>query len=448
MEPVERAIDVGLSPLRFAAELAWPFGLLRRGEVAAAERELARAAEAEASEGAAAVAVLAERASPRDPALRAGRRFVPAEVMERATRDECWVTLRQADGVTRGAPVVCGDAFVGRVVEHAPGSRRARVQLVTEGTFRVGAEVLGETREAASGEADAAAVAAGDPVYLTVGGLRAPRRRSDLLAVRLAVHQPSSSALEGGLARVHELFADADDSAALAEGFRLGEVRREGERGQFWIEPELDYLDGLVQLAIVVPAAEAESPPAPPAPVLADGRWLATHALTFGDPSPWRSTLKVPLGRGAGVVEGAAVTGAGARLVGRVSRAGNATSDVELLTDPGFTCVAIARLEDESEPRILGRITALGRGERGTVRLRWSVRQPFDANASTGGEARARLFTGSGEPGLPGGLVLGTALLPRTAAAGEERELLLDPGVDPLDVRALFVRCEAEGLAP
>jgi hypothetical protein len=312
----------------------------------------------------------------------------------------------------------------------------------------VGAEVRGEAGERAAGEADA--VAAGEPVYLTVGGLRAPRRRGEPLAVRLAVHQPSSNTLAGGLARVHELFADADDSAALAEGFRLGEVRRDGERGQLWIEPELDYLDGLVQLAIVVPAVESEAPDTPPRPVLADGRWLATHALTFGDPSPWRSTLKVPLGRGAGVTEGAAVTGSGARLVGRVARAGNATSDVELLTDPGFTCVAIARLEGETEPRILGRITALGRGDRGTIRLRWWVRQPFQSagGSAAGGPVRARLFTGSGEPGLPGGLVLGTVLLPRSAAAGEERELELDPGVDPLDVRALFVRCETEGARP
>jgi len=225
-------------------------------------------------------------------------------------------------------------------------------------------------------------------------------------------------------------------------------VPRAGQRGSSWIGPELDYLDGLVQLAIVLPAAPVEAAAVPPAPALADGSWLATHALTFGDPSPWRSTLKIPLGHRAGLQAGAAVTGTGARLVGRVSRAGKGTSDVELVTDPGFTCVAIARLEGETEPRILGRITALGRGKGGTIRLRWCVRQPFQS-ASAGEEAvHARLFTGSGEPGLPGGLVLGTALLPRSAAVGEEHELALDPGVDPLDVRALFVRCEAEGVRP
>ena len=442
--PLERALDVALSPLRLAAELAWPFGLLRRGAVAAAERALARTAHAEAREGAAALAVLAARTSPRDPALRTRRRFVPAEVIARPNRDECWVALRDPAGVARGAPVVCGEAFVGRVIECASSAARARVQLVTDGSFRVGAQVRLGGGEGAGSEAEA--VSDGEPVYLTVGGLCAPRRRDEARAVRLAVHQPSSNALAGGLARVHELFADADDFAALAEGFRLGEVRREGERGPFWIEPELDYLDGLQQLAIVVPADALEAPAATPAPALADGRWLATRALTFGDPSPWRSTLKIPLGRSAGVLEGAAVTGTGARLVGRVSRAGSATSDVELVTDPGFTCIAIACLEGESEPRVLGRIAALGRGPGGTIRLRWWVRQPLELE----GEAlrRARLFTGSGEPGLPGGLVLGSLLLPRSAAAGEVRELELDPLVDPLDVRTLFVRCEARGRTP
>jgi hypothetical protein len=354
--------------------------------------------------------------------------------------------LRAEAGVAPGAPVVCGDVFVGRVVERASGASRARVQLVTEASFRVGAQVHTSASEP---EAGAGATAGGEPVYLTVGGLRTSRRRGEPRVVRLAVHQPSSDALAGGLARVHELFADAEDFAALAEGFRLGTVRREGERGAFWIEPELDYLDGLLLLAIVVPAAETgpTAPPAPSALAQADGRWVATRALTFGDPSPWRSTIKIPLGRRAGVRAGSAVTGPGARLVGRVARAASHTADVALLTDAGFTCVAIAEVEGEREPRILGRITTLGRGADGTIRLRWSVRQPL-ASTSTGAALRARIFTGSGEPGLPGGLVLGSALLPPSAEAGEERELALDPGVEPLDVRALFVRCEAEDARP
>ena len=54
----------------------------------------------------------------------------------------------------------------------------------------------------------------------------------------------------------------------------------------------------------------------------------------------------------------------------------------------------------------------------------------------------------SQEPGLPGGLFLGTTVLSGSVPAGEERELRLDPGVDPADVRTLFVRRENDGEAP
>jgi hypothetical protein len=73
------------------------------------------------------------------------------------------------------------------------------------------------------------------------------------------------------------------------------------------------------------------------------------------------------------------------------------------------------------------------------VRFRWSVRVPLTLSGE-GGDVRARLFTGSGEPGLPGGLFLGEAVLPRRAAAGEERELVLLCSVDPGDLRTVFVR--------
>jgi hypothetical protein len=148
------------------------------------------------------------------------------------------------------------------------------------------------------------------------------------------------------------------------------------------------------------------------------------------------------------VLPGAAVTGTGARLVGRVCRAGSTTSDVELLSDPGFTCVVIARLEGETEPRVLGRIASLGRAADGTIRLRWWARQGLELATNGTGRTGARLFSGSGEPGLPGGLFLGTTVLSGSVPAGEERELRLDPGVDPADVRTLFVRRENDGEAP
>jgi hypothetical protein len=317
-----------------------------------------------------------------------------------------------------------------------PGARTlVRVQLVTAASFRVGAEVRGE-----------------DPVYLTVGGVRVQGRGPRTRVVRLAAHQPSSSEVSGGLVGVHNHFADADDSAGLAEGFRLGELRREGERDPPWVEPELDYLDGLFQLAIVVSESAADPLGARATHALEDGLWLRTRALTYGDPAPWRSTLKVPLGKEQGLRAGAAVTGAGARLVGRVIRAGLASSDVALLADPGVNLAAIARVEGDDEPFILGRLASLGRGADGGIRMRWWVRVPLDVGAQAGRDTaadegvRARLFTGSGDPGLPGGLFLGTTVLPRSVRAGEEHELLVDPGLDPADVRTLFVRrASAEG---
>jgi hypothetical protein len=398
---------------------------------------------------AALLASLAARALPRDAALRAGRDFVPAEVVARPSKDECWLAVPELRGIALGAPVVCGDAYVGRVVELAPPAASARtgahirVQLVTAESFRVGAEVRGT-----------------EPIYLTAGGVRVTPRGRAARSLRLAAHQPSSDAsdapdaLRGGIARVHELFADADASAILAEGFRLGALRRDGERDPWWIEPELDYLDGLFLLAVVVPprSDDASGGAVAAAPsALADGGWLATRALTHGDPAPWRSTLKLPLGRADGLRAGAAVTGTGARLLGRVLRAGRATSDVALLADPGFSLPVVARFEGDDEPYVLGRVTALGRGEGTDVRMRWWVRVTLEVEhlagaVDTDGMLRARLYSGSGDPGLPGGLFLGRARLPRAARAGEEHEILLEPRVDPLDVRSLFVRAAGEGL--
>lgn len=425
VEPLERGLSAALAPLRWAARLGAPFELLASRRVEAAERELARLGADEAAEGARALARLAERALPLDSALHAGRRFVPAEVVGRARKDECWLALPALEGVALGAPVVCGDAYVGRVVELRParaGERaHVRIELVTGAEFRVGAEVRrGEER-----------------VFLTVGGLAA-RRPGEPRTVRLAAHQPSDPALAEGVARVHELFPDAQPCSPLAEGFRLGVLRREGERGAAWLEPELDYLDGLYQVAIVVEAQSGVGTRSPFEPALEDGRWLATRASTALEPAAWRRTLRLPLGRADGVAPGAAVTGFGARLIGRIDRAELATSAVALLTDPGCTLVALALDPADGEPHVLGRLTSLGAAEHG-VRFRWSVRVPL-ALAGAAGEVRARLFTGSGEPGLPGGLFLGEALLPQRAAAGEERELVLLTSVDPADLRTVFVR--------
>ncbi len=434
LAPLERALGVLLAPLRFAAELAAPLELLQLGAVSAAEEELARGARSEAEEGERTLAALAARAMPADPVLLAERRFVHGEVVERASGkpDRCRVSVRDLRGVEPGSPVACGDTYVGRVAEterqgYATGGS-AWIELVTGRDFRVGARLL---------DGERGALAADEEIFFTVGGLVAERSRP---LVRLAVHQPSSSMPEGGVARVHELFAEEGEQAELAEGFLLGTVR--SSHGSSWIEPVLDYQDGLFQVVIVTRAAPELSEVPPFEPALRDSSWLATRALTLGDPGPWRSTLKIPAGSREGVREGAAVTGIGGRLVGRVARVGLFASDVALLGDPGFTLTAIARLEGESETRILGRLVSGGRAADGALRFRWSVRLPLHAGEAneTRETVLAWLYSGSGAPGLPAGLYLGETRLPSSASPGEELELELRTPVEPSDVRQLFVR--------
>ena len=447
LEPVGRALDVALVPLQLLAGLASPLRLAFGRRVAAAERTLANAAESEADESERMLSALARNALPLDPALAAGRRAIHAEVIGRPqNKDRLLVALPDARGVAPGCPVACGDVYVGRVVEldeDADGEgASAVVELVTGSSFRVGArlervgdELVGP-RESASERSE---------ISLIVGGLIAtPRSASGERAVRLAVHRPSETLASGGIARVHERFAEIDPYGPLAEGLLLGEVHVEGTKRSAWIEPELDYLDGLFQVAILCPE-DRTLPLAPPFErALTDSNWLRTGPWSPGDPAPWRATIKIPRGRAHGVHEGAAVTGIGARLLGRVTRERLLDSDVSALADPGFSLTAVAQIQGEEEPRVLGRLVSEGRteGSASAILFRWIVRIGLEDCAAAGeaGSVRALLFSGSGDPGLPAGLLIGEAALPLDAKSGEERTIELEAPVEPRDVSALFVR--------
>jgi hypothetical protein len=444
---VQRGLELLLAPLRFAAELSSPFALLRAGSVRAAERELARSAGAEAADGARILAALAARALPREPELAAGRRFVPGEVLERlpGNQDRLLVGVRALQGIEPGSPVACGDAYVGRVLECHPAGESGGtlvVEIVTAASFRVGAVVPPAEPAPAPLTAGSPPVRAGllsltaEPTFLTAGGLFAARQR---LPVRLAVHQPSSSRLDGALARVHELFAEEGEHATLAQGFRLGTVRAEKEHGPWWIEPELDFQDGLFQVVVVTRPDPAWPDALLPEAPLADERWLPARPLTPGDPAPWRSTAKLPVGRLHGVSPGAAVSAVGGRLLGRVVSLGPLHADVAWLADPRFTLTAVAEVTGEAGPRILGRLASAGHGHDGRILLSWSVSLDHEL-PGTGERVPARLYSGSGDTGLPAGLYLGVVDLPRRATAGQELWLELSPGVDPEAVRTLFVR--------
>ena len=451
---LDRALDTLLVPARFVGELATPLAVIFQNRVAAAEAALKQSAPRELEENARVLAGLSRAAEPSGRAFLQSRRIVHAEVSGRVSgnRDSIELRLHQAGarkaaadptwGILPGFPVASGDAYVGRVSEVYAGGR-VEVDLVTGSDFHVGAAVI--TPE-------------GNEVRMTVGGVRKlPRQRGGgALDIQLVIHQPSDRELEFGLARVDELFDDAEPFGWLSEGLRLGEVRRDQQSDTWSILPELDYLDGLYQVVILAPPDPAHGVTPPVEPVVYDGQWLAARPLGVGDPSPWRSSRKIAAGRSHGVRAGAAVSAIGARLVGRVQRAGLFTSDVSLLDDPGFSVVAVALVEGEEEPRVLGRLVSQGRDrDTGEVRFRWFVRVsldllPWDAvepGAAQGDEEaqplaprRARLFTGSGDPGLPAGFFFGEAWLPVDSEPGQVRELAVVTGLGARDVRSLFVR--------
>jgi len=227
------------------------------------------------------------------------------------------VWLASDAGVVEGLPVPCGGAYVGRVVGVRAGSPLptaggrvlADVGLVTARDDQVGARV-------AEGPA-------GVPVSMTVGGLdagagRRARARRD---VRLAVHNPSDRELSGGFAVVHELFAEADPFGHLADGLRLGRVRKE-RSGRWTVEPELDYVDGLTHVVVLAKGEGGETEP--PTSLLFEPGWVEAHPVGLGDPSPWREAAKLDVGAAHGVRVGAAVTAIGARFVGRIERVARA----------------------------------------------------------------------------------------------------------------------------
>ena len=99
-----------LVPLRLAAEIGAPLGVLSAREASAAELALARTAEAEAREGAAVLARLAERALPRDPVLQAGRAFLAAEVLARPSKDGRRARKTEVPSWTPGMTIYSGVA--------------------------------------------------------------------------------------------------------------------------------------------------------------------------------------------------------------------------------------------------------------------------------------------------------------------------------------------------
>lgn len=425
---LEGWLDTALTPVRALAEVASPLAHLSSATAADADAALAAEVEREQAGRASLLEDLVRFAEPTG-ALREGRRLVPGAVVGRPSgaRDRLVVRVPPAERIERGDPVVSGDVFVGRVAAvHDAGE--LEVELVTSKRFHVGA--LRPADDAQS-----------EFVRLIVGGLDPGSRSASEHGLLLAVHAPSDREVLPGPVVVSEL-AVGDDAAghaaaiaALADGFRLGRLVRLD--GRLCVLPELDYRDGLFQVTVLRPP-DASLPPVALEEELVDDKWQFARALSRGDPSPWRSTIVVDAGAARGVREGAALV-SGLRLLGRVSRVDAWRADVALLDDPGLSLVCVARIEGVAEPRVLGRLVSEGRDdETGELLFSWEDLVGAGVDARSAGRV-ATLYTGSGDEGLPRGLLVGTTTLPVEQAVGPHRLRVVD-GVHPTEVSRMWVR--------
>ena len=429
---LEGWLDLALAPSRVLAEACAPFAWLRLRSVEAAEEALASRQPGELDERTA--LHLAERraALPSDPSLRAGRRFVHAEVVGRRARrfDELEVRV-DADscaGLERGMPVTVGDTYVGRLLElDVPVPGRATVELVTARQFAVGAVVPSSD---------------GSPgVRCVVGGIASiSSERSG--RIFLALSSPSRREIAPRMAQVDESVSALARYAEQASGFALGTVEAFGPH-EWALRPLVDFRSGLFQVVIAAPAGIERAAEPPPRDELFDGRWLEVRATSSGEPSVDREGFELGVGSWNGARPGAALV-VGARLVGRVEHAGALTSDARALGDAGFSVHVLARVEGRPAPIALGRVVSLGRpagGRADEIEFAWEAVVGLESSGATG-SLRAELFTGSGDALVPRGLVLGETELP--AGPGPHR-LLLRQGVDTRDLRHVWLRLEGAG---
>ncbi len=306
-------------------------------------------------------------------------------------------------------PVTTGDHYVGlvqavRAREGPDGPfEDVTVQLITSGQARIQASIANP----GEWQADARFV---------VGGLLAPED-FELGSERevLAVHHPSNRKLEQGSVLVHEPEGEGRDLAFLVNGFQLGALLRAPQPEQTTREtllgviPGVDFESGLYQVLIHTGFTTEELG------ALHDeeaqrGRWLDTRRAPYVDGAPWREGFKLVQGARAGVQVGAAVAH-GVRLVGRVAQVGPWHADVVGPGDTDFAIPGIAVWRDggpDHRTFVLGRLRSLGRDREGRLLLRWPATLPAPNEQAT----QASVYTGSGDPGVPRGLLIGHAEIP------------------------------------
>jgi len=458
--PVERAVDFVFTPAAWAREVLRPLGWLDVREVRAALTAAEEALPAEREAARALLLAQIEAALPADPALRAGRGFLVAEVLERFPNDNDLLRVRfpPGAGVVPDMPVVCGDAYVGRVRE--VDARRAGegvVQLVTDERLRVGAAVVD---------------GAGEPAGLVVGGLVEARARRGGLLQLGARHE--SRPVQSGTVRVREWTSGPRAARrAHADGFRLGELRVLSDRGRsvLAVETSFDYAHGLSAVAIVGGPELATAGPLYADDAYDDASWTTARVTLAGDSTPRRRTRHLVLPSGARVDAGAAL-GVGARFLGRVLHVDGRRAIAALLGDPALSFSAVAAIDGAAAPLHLGRLRSLGVDEDGAVLVEWGASAdraaprgapasltapPPDpgtdpatapvaapATASTTAprrpHGRARIATSSGDRGVPAGLWVGTCTIPDGPGP---HVLRIVPSQDPADLLRVRVRLGA-----
>jgi len=395
-------IEAAFLPARALRVLASPLAWLSFGEVRAAEERLAAGEEARRAAALAALEAAQVSAAPSERSLAQGRGLVHAEVVDRLADDTDRVLVRFAPGsaVEPGMPVVCGDYFVGRVRSVPnPGRGEATVDLVTRRDFRVGAAVE----------------SAGAPALeLVVGGLmpRGGGKGAPKGDRALAAHCPSDRSITEGEARVREIeVGPADPFRGLADGFLLGslESARRGAADLLMVRPGLDYESGLSQVGILCPSGTAPAAPDLARDPFQPAHWLDASLAIAGDASFWREGRLLLAGTPAGVRDGAALA-FGASFLGTVVAAGDRTSKIALLGDPGLELTALAAPE-LGKPIPIGRLVSLGRDRSdGCLLLRWS---PTVAMQGLVEDLPVALYTASGHRSVPPGLLVGRCRLPR-----------------------------------
>ena len=460
--PLDRLLNLALLPTRVVASV----GVVPSAIFAGGSRTSDAEAEAERRLSIRLERAVLASAWPLTSRIPPSAAPIPGEVDARqgARRDYIMVRVTDATAVMPGHPVIAGDAYVGyveripwrqpirddpgilerfarRVGLSSPPQRPSRdlveVALITGSNARVGA-IIPRDQD-------------GQSCRLVVGGLFP---RSD--RIWLSAHNPESRATLAGEVFVHELFERVNGFDSLAEGFPIGELRREEYSADgsniadeiIGIQPLVDFESGLNQVLILAPGSGGGAQRSYTSgegaadelaiPVLEDGGWIDARLLSPCGTTPWRSSLRIAEGSRAGIRPGAALV-EGVRLLGRVDRADSGGSTVALLDDPGFEIAVIAQseLEPDSAPLVLGAIRHDGAPD-GAPRFTWkpeggSLHAKWIARHGDADGAPVVLWTGSGMAGVPRGLLVGRTVLPAASLDGDEGDEGDDEDADDAD---------------